>query len=499
MSAFERALADHRAGRLEAASAAYRRILADDPDHADACHLLGLALHQRGENHLAVPMIRRALQLDSGISNYHNSLGLALHGQRQFDEALGVLRHAATLDPQDADIHNNLGLVLADLRRYAEAERTLRRSLELRPDYAGAMNNLGRVLVWKGEFDAAVALLTRACAVEPGHSTYWNSLGVAWREAGDLDKALDAFGRALEIAPELADAHVNRGQILLLRGDYDAGWREHEWRLRHPRHAARDAARAWTGGDVSGRTVLLWAEQGYGDAIQFIRYAPLVAARGARVVVQCRAALHALFGGIDGIAEIVGPGDDPAHDCHAALMSLPGLLRRAPDPEPYITGPAAMALGLENGHRRRRVGLVWAGNPDHANDRNRSHALDAFAPLASVKVSFHGLQTGAAAAEAAPDGLDLTRLGGRLRDFADTAAALMAMDLVICVDTATAHLAGALGRPVWMILPPNPDWRWGMTGGTTPWYRAMRLFRQARGEAPAAVFARLATALAAFR
>ena len=439
-------------------------------------------------------MIRRALQLDPDVSNYHNSLGLALHGQRQFDDALGAWRIAVSLDPEDADIHNNLGMVLCDLRQYGDAEPALRRALELRPDYAGAMNNLGRILVWKGEYDAAAALLTRACSSDPENSTYWNSLGVALRESGKIDRALAAFARALEIAPDLADAHVNRGQIMLLRGEYDAGWRELEWRLRHPRHAARDTARFWSGGDISDRTVLLWAEQGYGDAIQFIRYAPLVAARGARVIVQCRPALHALFGAIDGIAETVGPDDAPAHDCHAALMSLPGILGCAPDPAPYLDAPAAMALGAKQG---RRVGLVWAGNPDHANDRNRSHALRDFAPLVPKKAEFYALQTGDAAMESAPDGLAVTALGGCLANFLDTAAALAAMDLVIAVDTATAHLSGALGRPVWLILPPNPDWRWGAAGETTLWYGSMRLFRQMRSEAPAALFERIAGALAA--
>lgn len=495
MSAFGHALADHQAGRIEAAAAAYRVILEDDPDHADSCHLLGLTLHQRGENRLAEPMIRRALLLNPGVPNYHNSLGLALHGLRRYDEALGAWRAAASLDPHDADIHNNLGMVFCDMRRFGDAEQALRQSLALRPDHAGAMNNLGRVLIWNGEYDAAATLLTRACADDPGNSTYWNGLGVALRESGDHDRALAAFAKALDIAPDLADAHVNRAQIMLLRGEYDAGWREHEWRLRHPRHAARDTVRFWSGEDVRGRAVLLWAEQGYGDAIQFIRYAPLVAARGARVVVQCRVALHALFRDIDGIAEISGPDDAPAHDVHAALMSLPGILRRAPDPRPYLGAPMALALDARRG---RRVGLVWAGNPDHANDRNRSHALRAFAPLASANAVFYALQTGAAAKEPAPEGLTVIALGGRLRHFADTAAALMAMDLVIAVDTATAHLAGALGRPVWLILPPNPDWRWGADGDSTPWYATMRLFRQARGEEPEAVFERVAEALARF-
>jgi Tfp pilus assembly protein PilF len=488
MSAFERALADHRAGRLDEAAAQYRAILEDNPDHADSCHLLGLTLHQRGENQLAVAMIGRALQLQPDIANYHNSLGLALHGQGRFNKALGTWQKAVSLDPEDADIHNNLGMVLCDMRHYGDAERALRRALVLRPDYAGAMNNLGRVLVWKGEYDDAAALLTRACARDPGSSTFWNSLGVALREAGENDRALDAFSRALEIAPDLADAHVNRAQIMLLRGEYNAGWREHEWRLRYPRHAARDATRYWSGGDVRGRTVLLWAEQGYGDAIQFIRYASVVGARGARVIVQCRPALHGLFSAIEGIAEIVGPDDAPHHDCHAALMSLPGLLGGALDPKPYLGTPAAMPLGAK---KARRIGLVWAGNPDHANDRNRSHALRDFAPLASANAEFYALQTGDAAMDPAPDGLAVTTLGDRLKNFADTASALAAMDLVIAVDTATAHLAGALGRPVWLILPPNPDWRWGEAGETTSWYGSMRLFRRARGEDPAALFERI--------
>ncbi len=495
MTDFDRALTEHRAGRLEEAAAGYRRVLAHDPDHADACHLLGLTLHQRGENSLAAALIERALLLNPRIANYHNSLGLVRRGLGAREAAMRAFERAIAIDPQDADAHNNYGLILGDLRRYADAIGPLRRALSIRPDYPAAQNNLGRILVWAGEYDEGVRLLQAACTAEAGNPNYWNSLGVALRESGKPDAALAAFEKALALDPSLIDAHVNRAHGWLAAGDFANGWREHEWRLRRPRYRQRMVDRYWTGGDIAGRTILLWAEQGFGDAIQFIRYAPLVAAGGARVVVECPEALASLFAAVDGVSATVRPDDEIAYDVHAPLMSLPLLLAAEPEPAPYLCSPA----GLEqNDNAVRRIGLVWAGNPEHANDRNRSHPLSAFAPLASAAGSdteFLALQGGVAADDVPPDGMVLRRPRRVYRDFAETAAAIAPLDLVISVDTSVAHLAGALGKEIWMLLPPNPDWRWGYSGDASPWYSNMRLFRQQWGESRAELFGRLAKAL----
>lgn len=495
MSEFDQALADHRAGRLDEALSGYRRVLDTNPDHADACHLLGLSLHQKGENRLAVELLNRALLLSPGVGNYHNSLGLALHGVGDNVGAIRAFQTCATIEPNNADAFNNLGMVLSTQRRFADAESPLRRALVLRPNYPAAQNNLARILVWSGVYDEAVSLLESACAADDRNPDYWNSLGVALREAGKTEDALVAFERALERAPGLIDAHVNRAHIWLLLGDVDQGWPEHEWRLRRPRFAGRMASRCWTGDDIDGRTCLLWAEQGFGDAIQFVRYASLVAARGARVIVECAEPLADLFENVAGVSGTVRPGEDVSFDVHAALMSLPCILGAGPVGRAYIASSAEVLLKDD---ARYRIGLVWAGSPGHADDRNRSHPLMSFAPLVNVTGSdtaFYGLQMGDAADEASPPAMRLNRIGQAFRNFSDTAAAIAGLDLVITVDTAVAHLAGAMGKPTWVIIPPNPDWRWGLSADETDWYPSMRLFRQNQEEDRSAVFERMGTAL----
>lgn len=490
---FDRAVADHRAGKLEAAAKVYRQLLDVDPEHADAWHLLGLTLHQRGENDLAIETIRRALLLNPRVANYHNSLGLALHGAGDAEGAAQVLQTAVTIDAGDADAHNNLGMVFTELRRFEEAERTLRKSLSIRPDHGGAIYNLGRVLVWLGEVATALCYLRDACAHDPSNPTYWNTLGVALDQIGDFGDARTMFQHAIEIDPNYADAHVNLAHNFLSDGEFEAGWREHEWRLRRPEFRRRMRLAPWCGEDISGKTILLWAEQGLGDAIQFARFAPRVAARGARVILEAPKVLHELFGAVQGVSEVVSPGYAGPHDAHAALMSLPKIFGNAEDSEPYLAAPSAMAL---DGSAECRVGLVWAGNPAHSNDRNRSYQLSQFEPLESDRVAYYSLQVGPAASQQAPEGMRLERLGAGFNSFSDTASAVVALDLLITVDTSVAHLAGALGIPVWLILPPNPDWRWGREGDWTPWYPSMRLFRQARGEEKRTVVERVARALA---
>jgi Flp pilus assembly protein TadD len=490
---FDRAVADHRAGKLESAAKVYRRLLDGDPEHADAWHLLGLTLHQRGQNELAIETIRRALLLNPRVANYHNSFGLALHGVGDAEGAAQALQTAVTIDAGDADAHNNLGMVFTDLRRFEEAERTLRKSLSIRPDHGGAIYNLGRVLVWRGEDAAALRYLQDACAHDPENSTYWNTLGVALDQVGDCDDARAAFEHAIEIDQENIDAHVNLAHNLLNGGESEAGWREHEWRLRRPEFRRRMQLVPWCGEDISGKTILLWAEQGLGDAIHFARFAPHVAARGARVILEAPDVLHDLLGAVQGVSEVVSPGYAGPRDAHAALMSLPKVFGNAADLEPYLAAPSAMALDAS---AKCRVGLVWAGNPGHSNDRNRSYQLAQFEPLCSDRIAFYSLQVGPAAGQQAPAGMRIESLGARFGSFSDTASAIIALDLLVTVDTSVAHLAGALGAPVFLILPPNPDWRWGREGDRTPWYPSMRLFRQARGEDKRKVVERVARALA---
>lgn len=453
---FDRAVADHRAGKYESAAQIYRKILDAEPEHADAWHLLGLTLHQRGQHHLAVQTIHRALQINPRVANYHNSLGMALHGTGATEDAAQTLQRAVTIDPGDADAQNNLGLVLTDLRLFGEAEQALRNSLAIRPDHQGAIYNLGRVLAWQGEDAEALEYLEDAVARDPNNPTYWNMLGVTLGQLRRYSESHQALTRSIEIDPRRPEPHVNLAHHLLGEGRFEQGWAEHEWRLKRPEHRHRMQTPPWAGEDIAGRTILLWAEQGLGDAIQFVRYAPLVAQRGARVVIEAPPVLHGVFEGMAGVADVTSKDKRLAYDCHAALMSLPSIFGMTETGAAYLQPPGKKILESKGA---KRVGLVWAGNPDHSNDRKRSHALSEFALLQRPGVAFFSLQVGPAAEQETPEGLNLTRLGAEFRDFSDTAAALAALDLFITVDTSVAHLAGALGVPTWLILPPNPDWR----------------------------------------
>jgi tetratricopeptide (TPR) repeat protein len=337
-----------------------------------------------------------------------------------------------------------------------------------------------------------------------------NNLGIALAGRGKIDEAITAHRRSIALKPQLAKAHHNLGIALLTRGDFQEGWAEYEWRWKCegvPRLLRNFSQPQWDGGPLEGRIILLHAEQGFGDAIKFIRYVPLVAQRGGRVIIVCFAELERLFQAMPGAWQIVGPGHAlPAFDLHAPLLSLPRILETTlsniPRAVPYLQADADQATKWK--HRLSvyppcvNVGLVWAGRPTQRNDRNRSVQLARFAPLGQVAgIRFFSLQKGTAAAEAKapPEGIELVDWTEDLKDFADTAALIANLDIVISVDTAVAHLAGAMGKPIWALLSSVPGWHWMLEREDSPWYPSMRLFRQPSLGDWDSVFKRLAEAL----
>jgi tetratricopeptide (TPR) repeat protein len=454
---FRRGLADHQAGRLREAEAAYREILAVAPGHADTLHLLGIVAHQLGRNDAALDCIRRAIALDGAIPIYHGNLGAVLCDMGQSREAEGALRTALRLNPDLANVHSNLGNVLNQLGRCAEAAESARAALRLRPDDHGALNNLG----------------------------------LALRGLGRRAEAEASYRAALRLRPDFSEAHLNLAYVLLLTGRFEDGWREYEWRwgVKPLSAKARDfSAPLWGGEAIGDRTILLHGEQGLGDALQFCRYVPLVAPR-ARVVLEVSAPLVRLLARLPGVAAIVARGDAlPAFDLHCPLLSLPRAfgttLDTIPAAIPYLAAdPAEVASWRERLARLPglRVGLVWAGGEQATADSRRSIALAMMAPLAGIpNVSFVSLQKGRRAAQAAdpPSGMMLHDFTEELRDFADTAALVEALDLVISVDTAVAHLAGALGKTVWLLNRFDTCWRWLLDRDDSPWYPQLRQFRQ---------------------
>jgi tetratricopeptide (TPR) repeat protein len=513
---FARAQAEHRAGRRAEAEGLLRRVLAEAPGHASALHDMGALRHEAGRCAEAELYFRRAVAADPGRAGYRNSLGAALLARGRLEEAEASCREALRLAPADPYALNNLGIALARQGRREEAEAVLRLGLEREPGDAKVLSNLAAVLRGLGRLDEAAAACRQALDGSPDFPQAHLNLGNALLTQGQEDRALAHFEEAIRCwpadDPEAAAAHLSRSEVWLRRGDLERGWREYEWRLRHPETPPRNFRRpAWDGSDPAGRTILLHTEQGLGDSIQFVRYAALVRRRGAAVLLDCPGHLMPLFAtcpGVDRLVEEGGP--EPEYDCHASLMSLPALLGTTlatiPAEVPYLAADAARAAEFAKrlaGVEGFRVGVNWRGNPRQGNDRYRSVALAQFAPLAQVPgVRLYSLQKGPGLEdlEALARRLGVTELvapdlrvpGGT---FTDTAAAMANLDLVVTVDSGPAHLAGALGVPAWVALSANADWRWLAGREDSPWYPTMRLFRQAKLGEWEPVFERMAAEL----
>jgi tetratricopeptide (TPR) repeat protein len=479
---------------LEKAEASYRRALALDPEYADAAFNLANTLRSRERPEEAALLYRRAILL-SGAS--------------------------------DADVYNNYGLALSDLKRHTEAEKAFRRAIELRPEFDDAYFNLGKEMTTFGDAEAGIGMLRRAIAINPENGSAHLQLGVALYAKGMLREALEAnrkalaFNRSCPVArrnlgqalahsgdpdglaileelvrelPESPDLHWNWGEQLLRHGRYEEGWREYEWRMLVEdlrwQYRGSEVPR-WMGepGEpVAGKRILVYAEQGFGDTLQFARYARLLAELGATVILEVHSALRRWCAALPGVAECAAQGGElPEFDMAAPMMSLPYLLGRYSGmaaetiPPPVAPRFEAGTSGLGDEHSKLRVGIVWGGNSKHILDRLRSTRLTEWSGLAAVEgVEFTSLQMGGPAGQIdeGGHGFEFAATCKEARDFADTAAMVAGLDLVITVDTAVAHLAGSMGKPVWILLYNVVDWRWGLKGERTAWYPSARLFRQ---------------------
>ena len=418
--------------------------------------------------------------------------------------------------PGYAVAHANLGCALFSLGRFEEAEARHEAALRLEPDYPDALSNLGNALLAQGRFEEAVAAFRAALRLRPDYAEAHANLGAALRDTGDIPEALLHCEAAIELQPGRPDARFNRALALLTAGRYAEGWAEHEHRLALPHYPRRDlGCPQWQGEPLAGRRILLHAEQGLGDTLQFVRYAPLVAARGGRVILEVQKPLVGLLARMEGVAEVVACGEElPGFDLHCPLMSLPHAfgttIETIPACAPYLApDPDLVArwAALLPSSMGKRVGLVWAGSPraneprNHYADRRRSLHLRSLAPLAAIPgVEFVSLQLGPRAAEAQspPAGMAVLDLTAGIADFDDTAALVAGLDLVIAVDTSVAHLAGALGKPVWLLSRFDACWRWLAGREDSPWYPGLRLFRQERPGEWGPVIARVAAELARF-
>jgi tetratricopeptide (TPR) repeat protein len=480
-------------GRFDEAIAAFRRAIALEPNFAEAHNNLGIAFCKNEQFQEAIGSCQKAIELRPNIAEAHNTLGVAMRAGGRLDEAIAACRQAIALSPNFAEAHNNLGVAFRDKGQLEEAIAACRQAIALRPNYAEAYTNLGNALRDQGQFDEAVAACRQAIALNPSIAEAHSSLGMALFSKGQIDDAIAACRKAIAVRPDYADGHFTLATMLLARGDFQQGWEEQEWRWKSkdPQFGHRNFAQPqWDGRPLDGRTLLLHTEQGFGDAVQFIRYFPMAEQRGGKIILECQAELYRLFQIMAGTRQIVVRGQPlPAFDFHCPLLSLPWVFRTTlssiPHAVPYLHPDAEDVRRWQNRLAEYRssvkVGLAWAGRATHRNDRNRSIKLASLAPLAGISgVRFFSLQKGDAAAEAkfAPSGMELVDFTDELKDFAETAALIENLDLVISVDTAVVHLAGAMGKGVWVLVPFPPDWRWLLDRADSPWYPTMRLFRQ---------------------
>jgi tetratricopeptide (TPR) repeat protein len=489
----------------------YLHALRIKPDYADAHNNLGVAFAQQGKLDQAIASFQQAVRFNPTYTEALNNLGNALRMAGRLDEAMTSLQQALRLNAKYVEAYNNLGLVFSKLERLEEAEINFRKASQLRPNNADIHNNLGVALLQQGKLDEAVSSLEQAIRLQPGYIEAHNNLGYTFRNQGRFAEALACFEKTLQLNPEHAGAHHNRSLIQLLRGELEPGWAEYEWRWKCPEFTPPPFRKPlWDGSSLAGRTILLHTEQGIGDTLQFVRYAPLVKERGGTVFLACPQSLVRILSSCKGIDRLLAKGAPlPDFDVHAPLLSLPHILKTTPATipaqVPYLAAETALVehwrqeLGAV---RDFKVGVFWQGSPKYREDRFRSIPLAYFESLAKLEgVRLYSLQKGPGLEQLRTfsERFPIADLGSALDEntgaFVETAAVLTNLDLVVSADSAVEHLAGALGVPVWIALPFVPDWRWMLQGETSPWYPTVRLFRQSEFGKWGPVFERMAAEL----
>ena len=535
--AMHEAVGLHRAGRLREAEKVYARIVKAAPDYFDALHLFGSLKAQAGQMGEALRLITAALKINPRATDAWINLANVMHTLKRDADALDCLDKALAIKPDDLQALQNRGAALltmnrpqdalasfehvlqreprngeallnrggakAALSRHEEALSDFNAALTLMPGHPNVLYNRGNALLHLGRPAEAMADFDRALIAMPTHARALNNRGRALQQLNRHAEALKNFDKTLEILKNDADAHLNKSLSLLTLGDLAQGFAQYEWRWK--RTGMTDTRRGysrplWLGEFPLGRkTILLHAEQGLGDTIQFARYAPLLARAGATVVLEVQPELKDLLTGVEGIASCHARGEPlPAYDVHCPLGSLPLALKtdatNIPATFPYLHASASRLDKWQpviEALPGKRVAFAWAGQPNHANDRNRSIDLKTLEPLLTLDgISFVSIQRDLHGADAAllAQHANVTAIGGDLADMADTAAVAAIVDLVIAVDTSVVHLAGALKRPTWVMLPFAPDWRWTLSEENSLWYPQSRLFRQpALGDWPSVI------------
>ena len=503
------------------------QLLYENPKNFDALHLLGVLAHQSKNSNLAVELIGKAIEINPNYAQAHSNLGNAQRELQQFSEAVASYNRAISLKSDYAEALSNRGLALHKLKLLDQAVTSFDKALEIMPKLAEAHYNRGLALHDMNQLEKALHCFDLAITCKSKIEVFHNSRGITLMDLKRLEEALVSFDTAITIRPDFAHAHNNRGMVLremqfleearasydralalqtdytqaylnksitlLLSGKLSMGWKLYEWRWEkeknsnNMRHLTKPL---WLGNeDIGGKTLLLHAEQGLGDTIQFCRYAKLVADLGAKVALEVPKALVGLLNGLEGVDTLIEKDQIlPAYDYHCPLMSLPLAfkteLHTIPSPGTYLYADAikrdewCKRLGAP---KNLRVGLVWSGSTEHKNDRNRSLTLEELLPYLPKGYDYISLQKEVRTEDRARlASSNIRYFGERLKDFSDTAALCALMDVVISVDTSVAHLAGALGKTTWVLLPYAPDWRWLLDRNDSPWYASIKLYRQGK-------------------
>jgi Tfp pilus assembly protein PilF len=450
--------------------------------------------YQQAGNLLQAELIyKEILRRQPNNSHVYSNLGFISKEKRQPGEAIIYYRKAIELNPNLSDAHYNLGVIFQEQGKLVEAITCYQQALLLNPTVFAYLN-LGSVYQEQEKLDEAVGCYQQAIQLDPEYFKAYNNLGLALREKMLIDQSISSFRKALEMDMDFADAHANMAGALLLKGNYEEGWKEFEWRKKIRTYRPRNFRQPfWDASDISGRTILIYNEaeaRGFGDTIQFIRYVPLIARRGAKVIVECQKELVSLLKDVEGVYEMITEGDRlPDFSVHCQFLSLPFIfhttLENIPAKMPYIQSNPLLVQKwrqkIQRDNAKFKVGLVWAADPKHERFKNRTCPLDMFVSLQkNEKTIFYSLQKGTAGHQAgnAAVNMKLVDLTEDISDFSDTAALIQNLDLIISIDSAVAHLSGALGKPVWTLLPFSTDGRWLLERADSPWYPTMRLFRQ---------------------
>lgn len=480
-----------QAGELNESQRLYEKILDDDPDHFNALRCLALNQYLQGTYERAESLFERAVMIDASLASVFNHRGVNIRYMGKINEALSYLDRAVSLDPNYVEAHYNRANTLKALGLLDEARKAYAEALRLDPNYVGALNNCGVLFQSQNLHREALTFFLRALANKPSHVLAHNNVGISLEVLGEFNQAVKSWQTAILLDPACCDARINLAMMSLRNGDYLDGWREYEWRLEMEdlkSNLSSISLPRWCGeGNIDSKRILITAEQGLGDFIHFSRYIPMLFDRGAQVVLETPKALKSLAKSLHPDLEIFESGFDyPDADVFCPIMSLPHAFSTTVDTVP---GAPYLFVDTKKGEQWRtrlgrgaakKIGLVWSGNKAHKNDHNRSTDLKTLEPLLSLPFEWHSLQKELRSGDAQfleryPS---VQQHQDQLFSFDDTAALIAALDLVITVDTSVAHLAGALGKPVWIMLPKVPDYRWMLDRNDTPWYPSARLFRQ---------------------